>query len=149
LSEATNRWLAVLNANEGGAIRIDEDLRVTVAGKVLTDRRGPSGSSRLRVILAYHAALLEVSLTLEGAHPPLLLFDAPKTHELDPADFVAYVAELRKVFSNVGVQVVMSSRTEIPTQDGDAVWEPMFPGEKHPWYLGRNDEHAEEGGQHV
>jgi hypothetical protein len=144
LTEATNRWLPVLKANEGGAIRIDEELRVTVAGKPLTDTRGPSGSSRLRLILAYHAALLEVALDLKGDHPPLLLFDAPKQHELNPADFAAYLSELRRVFGGKYVQVVMSSRTEIPLENGDQVWKPAFPGEEHPWYLGRDNRNEEE-----
>jgi hypothetical protein len=139
LSEAMNRWLTILRANEVGVLQVDEDLRVTIADKVLTDARGPSGSSRQRLILAYHAALLEVSLELGGSHPPLLLFDAPKQHELDPADFNAYLGELRRVFVNEHVQVVMSSRTEMSVEDADAVWEPSFPGEKHPWYLCRDD----------
>jgi hypothetical protein len=139
LSVATNRWLTVLKANEGGSIKVDEGLRVTVGGKVLTDTRGPSGSSRLRLILAYHAALLEVSMELGGHHPPLLLFDAPKQHELDPAHFAAYLSELRKVFAKKDVQVVMSSRTDMPVERGDVVWEPTFPGEKHSWYLGRDE----------
>ncbi len=138
LSDAVNRWLAVLKGNEGGAIKVDEDLRVTVQGKVLTDARGPSGSSRLRLILAYHAALLEVSFELNGNHPPLLLFDAPKQHELNPEHFGAYLAELRRVFAEKNVQVVISSRTEIPSEVGDAIWKPTFPGDEHPWYLGRD-----------
>jgi hypothetical protein len=142
LTEAANRWLAVLNTNEGGAIQIDEKLRVilTLTGKPLSDTKGPSGSSRQRLMLAYHAALLEVAFELKGSHPPLLLFDAPKGHELDPEDFAAYLTELRKAFAGKHVQVVVSSRTEMATEEGDRVWEPMFPGEKHPWYLGRDDD---------
>lgn len=137
LGKAVNRWMTVLNANEVGAIAVDDDLRVTVGGKVLSDSKGPSGSSRLRLILAYHAALLETSLELKGLHPPLLLFDAPKQHELNPSDFAAYLTELRKVFAGKNVQVVMSSRTEMPVEESDIVWTPSFPGEKHPWFLAR------------
>ena len=136
LSKAINRWMTVLNANDVGAVAVDEYLRVTVGGKVLSDSKGPSGSSRLRLILAYHAALLETSFELGGGHPPLLLFDAPKQHELNPADFSAYMAELRKVFAGKNVQVVISARTEVPTTKADVVWTPRFPGEKHAWYLG-------------
>lgn len=137
LAEATNRWLAVLEGTQAGVVDVDDELRVTVNGKPLTDTKGPGGSSRLRVILAYHAALLEVALELKGNHPPLLLFDAPKQHELNPSDFSAYLAELRRVFAGKTVQVVMSSRTEVPTEADDAVWKPQFPGDKRPWYLGR------------
>jgi hypothetical protein len=139
LSKKVTRWMTVLNANEVGVIGVDEDLRVTVGGKVISDSKGPSGSSRLRLILAYHAALLETSLEVNGSHPPLLLFDAPRQHELNPSDFAAYLAELRRVFAGKNVQVVMSSRTEMPIEDGDTVWSPTFPGEKHPWYLGRSE----------
>lgn len=136
LSKTINRWLTVLNANEVGTIDVDDNIRVTVGDKVLTDTRGPSGSSRSRLILAYHAALLETSFELGGSHPPFLLFDAPKQHELNPADFTAYLAELRRVFAGKQVQVVISARSEVPIAEGDAVWKPMYPGEKHPWYLG-------------
>lgn len=137
LAAAANRWLAVLKANEGGAVGVDEELRLTVGGKPLSDTKGPSGSSRLRLILAYHAAILEVALEMNGSHPRLLLFDAPKQHELKPDDFAAYLVELRRVFAGKSVQVVISSRTEIPKEAGDETWEPQFPGKDHPWFLGK------------
>jgi len=136
LRKSIVRWMEVLKTNEVGAIGVDDDLRLTVGGKVMSDSKGPSGSSRLRVILAYHAALLETSFELGGNHPPMLLFDAPKQHELDPKDFAAYLSELRKVFRDKNVQVVLTSRTEVPTEQEDAVWKPRFPGVEHPWYLG-------------
>ncbi|MGE3760773.1 MAG: AAA family ATPase [Kofleriaceae bacterium] len=136
LSRAMSRWMQVLNANDVGKIGVDDDLRITINEKALSDIKGPSGSSRLRLILAYHAALLETSFELGGNHPPLLLFDAPKQHELDPDDFGAYMNELRKVFLGKHVQVVISSRTDIPKEEGDVAWTPAFPGEKHPWFLG-------------
>lgn len=135
LGNAIRRWMTTLNANDA-AIGVDDALRVTYAGKVLSDTKGPSGSSRLRLILAYHAALLETSFELGGAHPRLLLFDAPKQHELNPEDFAAYMAELRRVFAEKNVQIVLSARTDVPMHEGDVVWKPQFPGEKHAWYLG-------------
>lgn len=143
LAVATNRWLAVLKANEGGAVGVDDELRLTVGAKPLSDTRGPSGSSRLRLILAYHAAILEVALELNGSHPPLLLFDAPKQHELKPEDFAAYLVELRRVFAGKSVQVVISSRTEIPKEAGDQTWGPQFPGKDHPWFLGKESQKKE------
>lgn len=143
LAAATNRWLTILKANEGGAIGVDESLRLTVGDKPLSDTKGPSGSSRLRLILAYHAAMLEVALELGGSHPPWLLFDAPKQHELEPDDFAAYLVELRRVFAGKNVQIVISSSTVISKESGDETWEPRFPGEKHPWFLGKEGQETE------
>lgn len=136
------RWLAVLSTNPLGVVALDECLRVTIGGKILNDQRGPSGSSRLRLVLAFHAARLEAALEGDGYHPGFLLFDAPKQHEIDPAHFIAYVGALRELSARFPgqVQVVVSSRTEIPRMADESIWQPRYPATKggggHPWFLG-------------
>ncbi len=132
------RWLAVLSTNPLGGVGLDESLRVTIGGKVLNDQRGPSGSSRLRLVLAFHAARLEAALEGNGHHPGFLLFDAPKQHEIDPAHFIAYIGALRALSTRFPgqVQVVVSSRTDIPRIADEAIWQPKYPGGDHPWFLG-------------
>lgn len=141
LQDALPRWLDVLKTNDLGTVALDDALRLTIDGRVLTDRTGPSGSSRLRLVLAFHAARLEAALEGGGHHPGLLLFDAPKQHEIDPTHFAAYIGALRALaVRHPGrVQVVVSSRTEIPTVSGDRTWHPEYPptdGGSHPWFLG-------------
>jgi hypothetical protein len=63
-----------------------------------------------RIVLAFHAALLEVSLARGGNHPGWLLFDAPKQHELSQADFDAYTNRLQLIAEKYPgrVQIVFS-----------------------------------------
>lgn len=132
-------WLSVLRTNDIANLGISDGFRILVRGKALADSYGPGGSTRTRLILAFHAAMLEVALETGGGHPGLLLFDSPVQQELDPVDFEAYVAALRSLAeAHPGrVQMVMASRTPIGVVAGDATWSPEYPGEKHPWYLGR------------
>ena len=149
LGTALKRWLKVLRTNPIGEIGVSKNLRVTIDGKVLTDQRGPSGSSRTRLILAYHAARLEVALGRNGCHPGILLFDAPKQHEIEPDDVERYVQELRTLANRHprSVQVVASSRTKIPLAEGDQEWRPTFPpriDDDHPWFLGVLEQQRED-----
>lgn len=145
LEGALDRWLKVLRTNPIGDVGIGSDLRVTIDGELLTDRRGPSGSSRTRLVLAFHAARLEVALSRQTCHPGMLLFDSPKQHEIDPGDFESYIEELRSLAGQYRdrVQVVASSRTRIPLTDDDSEWLPSFPSresDQHPWFLGVPDQ---------
>lgn len=145
LQIALRRWLMVLRADGVEKVEVTKSLRIAVDGKPLADLRGPSGSSRLRLILAYHAARLEVALERSDTQPAFLLFDAPKQHELNPEDFELYLAELRLLAGRFPgrVQIVLSSRTAVSLDDGDTEWTAEFPGEKHPWFLGRPVSHDE------
>lgn len=139
---ALGAWLRVLSTNDLGSVTVDDGFRVLINDKRLSDEHGPSGSQRTRLVLAYHGAMLQASLEGTGAHPGLLLFDAPKQHELDPAHFTAYLASMRELSRAHPdrIQIVISSRTDLPREKGDAVWVPVYPpqpGGKHPWFLGR------------
>jgi hypothetical protein len=72
-----------------------------------------SGSSRTRIVLAFHAALL-VALLRSGNHPGWLFFDGPKQHELNQQDFDAYIERLRLISDKHPgrVQVVFPCRLE-------------------------------------
>jgi hypothetical protein len=83
-------WLKVLGTQNTRTAYFDDEFVLYVDGSKFSLTSHQSGSTRTRIILAFHAALLEVSLAQGGNHPGWLLFDAPKQHELSQSDFDAY-----------------------------------------------------------
>jgi len=61
---------------------LDQDFDLFIDGELFSETSHQSGNTRTRIVLALHAALLEVALARNGNHPGWLPFDAPKQHEL-------------------------------------------------------------------
>jgi hypothetical protein len=98
-----------------------------------------SGSTRTRIVLAFHAALLEVSLARGGNHPGWPLFDARKQHELKQIDFDAYTDRLQLIAAKHPgrVQIVFSvADLKTQFQSGDETWIPNFTVDGAPRFLG-------------
>ena len=138
--EILTSWLTSLGTNDHGTVTIDTSFRVALGGEHLRDDRGPSGSSRTRFILAFHAARLEAALVGGGPHPGLLLLDAPKQHELKDEDFDAYLERLRGLSERFPgrVQVVLSLSSDLSLRTGDVRWDPEFQlddVDAHGWFL--------------
>jgi hypothetical protein len=109
--------------------RISMRILLYVDGAKFSTITHQSGSTRTRIVLAFHATLLEVALARGGNHPGWLLFDAPKQHELSQTDFDAHMDNLAILASKYPqrVQVVFSVadlKTQI--QAADEVWLPKF-----------------------
>jgi predicted nucleic acid-binding Zn-ribbon protein len=67
-------------------VEIGSDYVPVVDGKnYLAD--GGGSSEKVRIILAFYTALLELSLRRPTNFPGILIFDTPIQHELDPKDF--------------------------------------------------------------
>ncbi len=131
LADSMQTWLGILNTkNIRGATLFDERFRLLIGDELFTETSSYSGSTRTRIVLAYHAALLEVALEMDGEHPPLLLLDAPKQQELHIEDLWAYVEGLRALAARRGgLQLVMTSTDEPgELRDGDVVWRPAYSG---------------------
>jgi hypothetical protein len=129
LGDAMQRWLVTLGTENTKSASFDEDFVLHVDGAKFATTTHQSGSTRTRIVLAFHATLLEVALARGGNHPGWLLFDAPKQHELSQSDFDAYTDNLTVLAAKYPqrVQVVFSVadlKTQI--QAGDEVWLPRF-----------------------
>jgi hypothetical protein len=139
LSDAMQQWLVTLGTQNTREARFDDDFVLYVDGAKFAATTHQSGSTRTRIVLAFHAALLEVSLARGGNHPGWLLFDAPKQHELNQADFDAYTDRLKLVATKYAgrVQVVFSA-ADLKTQfeSGDEMWVPGFTVDGVPRFLG-------------
>lgn len=141
LTETFKEWLQVLRTkNLPGRIEFDADLDLLLDGITFTSRSHYSGSTRTRMILAYHAALIETSIKLGGQHPGFLVLDAPKQHELSPDDFKAYVDKFYKLSSGQDqpLQLVFStSDVAFSNLQGiDRTWGPEFQLQDELRYLG-------------
>jgi hypothetical protein len=117
----------------------DDDFILYVDGSKFATTTHQSGSTCTRIVLAFHAALLEVSLARGGNHPGWLLFDAPKQHELSQTDFDAYTDRLLLLATKHPgrVQMVFSvADLKTQFQSGDEVWMPRFTMEGNLRFLG-------------
>jgi hypothetical protein len=140
LSDAMQQWLATLGTQNTKEAHFDADFVLYVDGAKFAATTHQSGSTRTRIVLAFHAALMEVSLARGGNHPGWLLFDAPKQHELNQSDFDAYTERLKLVAAKYPgrVQVVFSA-ADLNTQfeSGDETWMPRFTMDGAPRFLGK------------
>ena len=138
------RWLVTLGTENTKSASFDEDFVLHVDGAKFATTTHQSGSTRTRIVLAFHATLLEVALARGGNHPGWLLFDAPKQHELSQTDFDAYTDNLAVLAAKYPqrVQMVFSVadlKTQI--QAGDEVWLPRFTtADDKPRFLGPLDQ---------
>ena len=140
LTDSMQKWLAALateNVKEAG---FSDDFQPHIDGSQFAPTSHQSGSTRTRIVLAFHAALLEVSLNRGGNHPGWLIFDAPKQHELSQADFDVYMERLKQLGERYPdrVQVVFSvADLKTHFEATDEVWDPMFANaEGKPRFLG-------------
>lgn len=69
-------------------VELDTDYMPVIDGKNFLADEGGS-SEKVRIILAYYTALLELSLKHTTNFPGILIFDTPIQHELDLKDFDA------------------------------------------------------------
>ena len=139
LSDAMQQWLITLGTQNTKAAHFDEDFTLFVDGSKFATTTYQSGSTRTRIVLAFHAALLEASLARGGNHPGWLLFDAPKQHELSQTDFDAYTDRLLTLSTKYPgrVQVVFSvADLKTQFQPGDEVWLPRFTIDGNARFLG-------------
>jgi hypothetical protein len=139
LGDAMQEWLLTLGTQNTKTALFDEDLVLYVDGAKFSTTTHQSGSTRTRIVLAFHAAILDVSLARGGNHPGWLLFDAPKQHELSQTDFDAYTDRLQTLAAKYPqrVQVVFSvADLKTQFQPGDEVWLPSFTIDEKPRFLG-------------
>ena len=129
LSNAMQSWLVTLGTQNTRGAHFDDDFVLFVDGAKFSTTTHQSGSTRTRIVLAFHAALLEVSLARGGNHPGWLFFDAPKQHELSQTDFDAYADRLQMIAARYPgkVQIVFSA-ADLKTQfqADDEMWLPGF-----------------------
>ncbi|WP_027801156.1 hypothetical protein [Paraburkholderia dilworthii] len=136
LKTALIRWLDVLQiSNVSAEVRFVDDFVPTFGNEALAQLKG---STRVRAVLAYHAALLEALLSTSNSLPfQFVIMDTPKQHEMHNVDIGRYIDELKEFGHQNGLQVVFSATEYRHTgNDEDREWSASFSGEKHEMFLG-------------
>lgn len=139
LRELAVKWMDILDAkNVSRNVDIDLDLRFKFNGESLDLF---SGSTKIRLVLAIHAALFEAYISEPSRPFRFLILDTPKQQELHTEDLAKYLTELENLCLAKDAQLILSSTEyDHPTGQYDKRWLPMYKGADHPMYLGtRND----------
>lgn len=129
-------WISKLNTvNVPRIIEVQNDFKAKLGGESLGKF---DGSTRLRIVLAYHAALVQ---TIAESNPNglrLLILDTPAQHNIDPEDLDEYVKALRVLATENNVQVIFSTtKYRYKEQVGDITWEATHRGFEQLMYLGK------------
>jgi hypothetical protein len=143
LTQLFTSWLTTLNTpNLPVQKQFDDHFSLFMAGIKFSENSSIGGSTRTRVVLAFHAALMELSLKRGGRHPLTLILDTPKQHELHSADLKAFVKrfmDLRNEYK-VDLQLVVAA-TELefldPNEDA-MIWHPFWGSGDHARFFGRH-----------
>lgn len=135
LKDLAVKWMDVLEAqNVSRNVDIDLEFRFRFNGEPLEVF---SGSTKIRLVLAIHAALFEQYVS-ESSNPfRFLILDTPKQQELHTSDLAKYLTKLEDVCLANNAQLILSSTEyDHPTQNCDERWVPRYVGTTHPMYLG-------------
>lgn len=135
LRELAVKWMDILDAkNVSRNVDIDLDLRFKFNGESLDLF---SGSTKIRLVLAIHAALFEAYISEPSRPFRFLILDTPKQQELHTEDLAKYLTELENLCLAKNAQLILSSTEyDHPTRQQDKRWLPMYKGQDHPMYLG-------------
>lgn len=94
------------------------------------------GSTKIRAVLAFHAALVKIVSGISDNGFRFLILDTPKQHEIHNDDLDRYFQGLKRALCKHSIQVIFSS-TEYH-YDGDAndnEWTPKFEGKEQKMFL--------------
>jgi hypothetical protein len=128
------RWLDVLNTpNVNFDITFKQDF-IPIFGTETVNQL--KGSTKLRTVLAYHAAFIEQMAKIGGSLK-IFILDTPKQHDIHNDDLNNFFLALKVMSQEHGVQVIFSSTEYHYVGDGDdAEWNPSFPGKLHSMFFG-------------
>lgn len=135
LRELVVKWMDILDAqNVSRNVDIDLELRFKFNGESLDLF---SGSTKIRLVLAIHAALFEAYISEPSRPFRFLILDTPKQQELHTEDLANYLSKLESLCAANNAQLILSSTEyDHPTGQQDRRWLPMYKGQDHPMYLG-------------
>lgn len=137
LRELAVKWMDILETkNVSRNVDIDLDMRFKFNNESLDLF---SGSTKIRLVLAIHAALFEAYISEPSRPFRFLILDTPKQQELHTEDLANYLTELEKLCAAKNAQLILSSTEyDHPTGSTDKRWLPNYKGPDHPMYLGKH-----------
>jgi len=138
LKEKIVKWMDILKTpNVSRNVTIENDLDIRFGKESIPIIKG---STKIRLVLAIHAALFELNLERQDASFRFLIMDTPKQHEVHTDDLLRFLDELKRLVADKDGQVIVSSTDfRYPCADGDKEWVPLFNGPEQSMYLGSAD----------
>lgn len=129
-------WISKLNTvNVPKIVDVQNDFTAKFGGESLSKF---DGSTRLRIVLAYHAALIQTIAESNPRGLRFLLLDTPAQHNIDTEDLDEYLKSLRDLATKHNVQIIFSTtRYRYDEQDGDITWEATYEGVEQLMFLGK------------
>lgn len=129
------KWLDVLKATSiSREVHIGPDFLPTFGNEVLSQF---DGSTRVRVVLAVHAAFFEMYIKDPAREFRVMILDTPKQQELHTQDLSRYIDSLVEVAGKGGAQLVFSTTEyHYPCSELDNEWRAEFEGPEQMMYLG-------------
>jgi len=127
-------WLDVIHtSNISHDITFKNDFTPILGKETISQLKG---STRIRAVLAFHAALLELMVEHESLSFGFLILDTPKQHEIHNDDLNRYLLELKKLCGANDIQVVFSTTEyHYSSDEQDKEWNPKYPGEEQNMFL--------------
>lgn len=127
-------WLDCINTlNISKDVKFSDDFVPQLGSEKITQL---SGSTRIRAVLAYHAALIELFLRRNSCPLKILVLDTPKQHDIDNSDLNNFMIKLKSLSKEYGLQVIFSTTGYHYVGDNlDKEWNPAYPGSKQLMYL--------------
>ena len=128
------RWLDILNTpNVNFDITFKQDF-IPIFGTETVNQL--KGSTKLRTVLAYHAAFIEQMAKIGGSLK-IFILDTPKQHDIHNDDLNNFFLALKAVSQEHQIQIIFSSTEyHYVGDDNDTEWNPSFPGKLHLMFFG-------------
>jgi hypothetical protein len=128
------KWLDVINtSNIDREVSFKDDFIPLLGVETITQLKG---STRIRAVLSYHAALMELMAINDSLSFRVLILDTPKQHEVHVDDLDCYLKALKDICSKYDIQIVFSTTEyHYAGVGGDKEWNPEYPGEKQNMFL--------------
>ncbi|XKU42496.1 hypothetical protein BG51_06780 [Pseudomonas [fluorescens] ATCC 17400] len=127
-------WLDILHThNVSKDITFRDDFTPLLGVETIAQLKG---STKIRAVLAYHAAVFQTFAVRNVAGFRFLILDTPKQHEIHNDDLGRYLDALKILCASHGMQVIFST-TEYhhACDENDMEWVPLYPGEDQNMFL--------------
>lgn len=138
LKSSISNWKNVINTkNVSDNIDLYDGFKASFGGEKLNQIKG---STKLRVVLAYHAALFEQIVKSNPMGIRFLILDTPRQHDISAEDLDQFIKALKVLADENNVQVVFSTTEyKYESGNGDKDWLPSYDDESfgQTMYLGK------------
>lgn len=127
-------WLDLLHTyNVSKNITFKDDFTPLLGTETISQLKG---STKIRAVLAYHAAVFQVFAEKGVMGFRFLILDTPKQHEINNDDLGRYLSALKALCVRHGAQIVFSTTEyHYDGDENDVEWQPPYAGQEQKMFL--------------